>query len=120
MYLVKALLRLLMFLINSENSMRVLGVVFVLLTSILCGCAYHQPIQQGNIITLSKAQLIHPGMSSVQVVSQLGSPVLHNVFSDNRMNYVYTSQPTRNKTVIRKLVVEFRSDRVVNVRTDLR
>jgi len=44
---------------------------------------------------------------------------LKNVYDDNRMDYIYTSQPSRNTMVIKKLVVEFHNNRVTNLRTEL-
>ncbi|OGT26186.1 MAG: hypothetical protein A3I77_06080 [Gammaproteobacteria bacterium RIFCSPLOWO2_02_FULL_42_14] len=85
----------------------------------LCACVYHQPFEQGNIITRASVQSIHPGMTSQDVVAKLGSPVLKNVYDDNRMDYIYTSQPSRNTMVIKKLVVEFHNNRVTNLRTEL-
>ncbi|EKD76929.1 MAG: Outer membrane lipoprotein [uncultured bacterium] len=99
--------------------MKQLRFFLLLITTVLCGCAYHHPFEQGNIITLSKAQSIHPGMSSSAVISQLGSPVLENVYRDQRMTYVYTSQPSRNKTIVKKLEIDFQNDHVTNIRTAL-
>lgn len=87
--------------------------------SILCGCVYHQPFTQGNVLSLTKTRAIHAGMSSEQVVAQLGSPVLQNMYADNRMTYVYTNQPTRNTTEISRFIVRFQNDRVAGVQTDL-
>lgn len=99
--------------------MKLLRIFLLVMTTAVCGCVYHHPFQQGNVITPSKAQTIHAGMTSAQVIAQLGSPVLKNAYSDGRMNYVYTSQPTRNRSIVKKLVINFRNDHVVNIRTDL-
>lgn len=99
--------------------MKLFRILLIALTATLCGCAYHQPFQQGNIITTAKVQAIHAGMTEAQVIAQLGSPVLKNVFSDNRMNYIYTSQPTRKLTIVKKLIIDFQNGHVVNIRTDL-
>lgn len=100
--------------------MKKLGFVLLLVVAVaLCGCVYHQPFEQGNVITLSKAQSVQPGMNSADVITKLGSPVLKNVYADQRMTYVYTSQPSRNQTIVKKLEINFRNDRVTNVRTDL-
>lgn len=99
--------------------MKAVRIFILIITAVLCGCVYHHPFQQGNVITPNKVQKIHAGMSSTQVVAALGSPVLKNVYTDGRMNYIYTSQPTRDKIIIKKLLIDFRNDRVVNIRTEL-
>ena len=91
----------------------------LLITLALSACAYHFPFSQGNVLTLSKVRSIHPGMSAQQVVGVLGAPVLKNMYANRRMTYVYTQQPTRNKTVVKKLLVNFRNGAVYDVRTGL-
>ncbi|PIZ03477.1 MAG: hypothetical protein COY58_09145 [Gammaproteobacteria bacterium CG_4_10_14_0_8_um_filter_38_16] len=98
---------------------KLLALCFIITATALSGCVYHNPFEQGNALTLSKVQSIHTGMTSAQVVGKLGSPVLKNIYADQRMSYVYTQQPTRSKTIVKKLVVQFRHDRVVNIRTEL-
>lgn len=100
-----------------EHTMKHLRFALLLITAALCGCVYHQPFQQGNILTPSKMQAIHNGMTSEAVVAKLGSPVLQNMYADNRMNYVYTQQPTRHKTMVKRMVIQFQNDRVVDVST---
>lgn len=106
--------------INLELIMKKLFILFCMLTVIiLCGCVYHPPFQQGNILTPAKIQSVKPGMTSAQVITILGSPVLQNMYADNRMTYVYTSSPSHNKIVIKKVMIDFSNGQVVNVRTAL-
>lgn len=99
---------------RSLNAILMLG-AFLLLT----GCVYHQPFEQGNILTPTKTQAIHKGMTSEEVIAKLGSPVLENMYANNQMIYVYTKQPTRHTTEITRFIVQFQNDRVVNIATDL-
>lgn len=85
----------------------------------LSGCVYHQQFEQGNVITPTKAQAIHRGMSAQAVESTLGSPVLKNIYANNRMTYVYTQNPKRNEMIVRRLMIDFRNNKVTNIRTDL-
>lgn len=89
----------------------------IFFTLTLCGCVYHPSITQGNVLTPQKMESIHNGMTSEQVVQLLGTPVLKNVFANNHMSYIYTTQESRKKIVIKKLEIDFQNDRVVNVRT---
>lgn len=95
--------------------MNKLRFLLLLISVALCGCAYHHPFEQGNIISSSTAQQIHIGMTSEDVVAKLGSPVLKNIYADQRMTYVYSQQPTRNTTIVKRLIIEFRNDRVTSV-----
>lgn len=104
---------------QGDFSMKTLRFFLLLITATLCGCVYHQPFEQGNILTTSKVQSIQPGMTSAEVIAKLGSPVLENMYKDNRMTYVYTSQPSRNQTIVKKLEIDFRNNHVTNIRTDL-
>ena len=95
--------------------MKHLRIFLLLMTVALCSCVYHQPFEQGNILTPTKMQSIHNGMSSAEVSAKLGTPVLQNIYSDNRMNYVYSRQPKRNHTEITRFIVQFRNDHVVDI-----
>ena len=85
----------------------------------LCGCIYHQPIEQGNIITPAHVQAIHNGMTSQQVIAKMGSPVMKNIYNDEHMDYVYTSAPTHDIMIVKKVIIVFRHNLVTNVRTEL-
>ena len=63
----------------------------LLLTS--CTFVHKMDIEQGNIITPEMTRQLHPGMSLTQVKNMMGSPLLLNTFSDQRVTYVYTMQP---------------------------
>ena len=99
--------------------MKNLRFFLLLITAMLCGCVYHPPIEQGNILSASRTQAIHVGMSSEALVAKLGSPVLENMYSDNRMTYVYTDQPSRNEMHIKRFIVQFQNDQVVNIQSDI-
>lgn len=99
--------------------MKIVRYFLLLITTVLCGCVYHQPIEQGNILSASKTQAIHRGMSSEAVIAKLGSPVLENMYSDNRMTYVYTNDPKRNEMHIKRFIVQFQNDQVVNIQSDI-
>ena len=68
-----------------------------LLILLLTGCSLvtKPQIIQGNIITPEMVSRLHVGMTPPQVVNVMGTPVLANIFSPNRMEYVYTYQDLR-------------------------
>ena len=99
--------------------MKKMKLALIALTVLLAGCVYHPTIEQGNILTPANARAIHPGMTSQAVVAKLGSPVLQNAYADGRMVYIYTSQASGKKMVVKQLEIDFQNNRVVNVRTEL-
>lgn len=64
------------------------------LLSFLSGCSLfqirHMEIEQGNVFSPEMVNELHTGMTEVDVRYVMGSPVLINTFSDNRVDYVYT------------------------------
>lgn len=94
--------------------MRALSIILIACSLLLSGC-YHQPIQQGNILSPEKTAQIKHGMSKQRVISLLGNPVLRNIYKDNRLVYVYTNQPSRHRMVKSQFIVTFRNNRVVSV-----
>ena len=50
-------------------------------------------IQQGNVITQKMVNKLQPGMEKRQVRYLLGSPMLVDVFHQERWDYLYTNQP---------------------------
>jgi len=69
---------------------------FILLALILSGCTWFRPhkadIEQGNVITQTEIHQLRVGMSEYQVKQIMGAPILINIFTPNRVDYVYTSQ----------------------------
>jgi outer membrane protein assembly factor BamE len=70
--------------------------ICLLMMLVLSSCSYfsiRRPvIEQGNIITTEEVSKLHPGMSEAQVIEIMGEPMLENIFTPNRMEYVYTYQ----------------------------
>ena len=51
---------------------------------------YRMEIVQGNVLTKELVSRVKPGMTRVQVRDMLGSPLLTDIFHDNRWDYVFT------------------------------
>ncbi len=49
-------------------------------------------VQQGNVITPQMTSQLHNGMSESDVRAVMGNPVTMNIFTPNRIEYVYTYQ----------------------------
>ncbi|TAK76446.1 MAG: outer membrane protein assembly factor BamE [Gammaproteobacteria bacterium] len=60
----------------------------------LSGCSlfriHKMDIQQGNIIKQDEVKQLHTGMTQAQVKDIMGTPVLMNIFTPDRVDYVYT------------------------------
>ena len=50
---------------------------------------YRAPIQQGNVIEANRANLITKGMSKEQIANAVGTPILQDVFHQDRWDYIY-------------------------------
>lgn len=99
-----------------KSLMKILLILFIL--SPIAGC-YHINIQQGNIITPRDVKNIHRGMTEQAVINAIGSPILENVYDDNRKVYVYTYQPGGKKMSQRHLIIYFYRGRVTSFDTNV-
>lgn len=87
---------------------------FVLIAFILSGCTvfriHKMDIEQGNIILQEKVDKLQPGMSESEVKEIMGQPVLVNVFSPNRIEYVYTNQIAYHRMYTRRVTCIFKNN----------
>lgn len=51
---------------------------------------YRVEVVQGNVVTKEAMAQVQPGMTRAQVRDTLGTPVLTDVFHDNRWDYIFT------------------------------
>ena len=81
----------------------------------------HRPdIQQGNIVTQAMVDQLRPGMSKRQVRFVLGTPMLVDVFHQNRWDYMYTMTEGWGDTKKQRLSLYFEEDRLTRLEGDLR
>ena len=57
---------------------------------------YSPDIQQGNVVTQEEINKLEPGMSKAQVRYLLGTPLLVDVFHQDRWDYIYSMQEGRD------------------------
>jgi outer membrane protein assembly factor BamE len=57
--------------------------------TLLAGCVYRMPIQQGNHLDEATVSQVVPGMTRVQVRYLLGTPMVPGGFVNNRWDYDY-------------------------------
>ncbi len=93
-----------------------LSIICTLLIA-LSSC-YRVPVAQGNLLTDKNVAAIKKGMSPQQVIAKLGTPVLNNIYVENRMVYVYTFRPSYGSLKEKRFIVYFNNGRVSSFTSD--
>jgi outer membrane protein assembly factor BamE len=85
----------------------------------LTGCSFFRPhkldIVQGNVMTDENVSRLHPGMSESQVKVIMGTPVMVNIFSTNRFDYVFTNQPGHQNMTEKRVICTFVNGRLRDI-----
>ena len=91
----------------------------VLIGSLLSSCSFFRPhkmaVEQGNMITSDDVSRLHTGMSESEVRDVMGNPVLVDIFSTNRLDYVYTYQPAYGNRTEKRITCIFERGRLKQV-----
>lgn len=77
------------------------------------GFPYRADVQQGNWITAEQAARLEPGMTREQVRFILGTPVLQDIFRNNRWDYTFFNRPGYGASEERQFTVWFEGDQLV-------
>ena len=80
---------------------------------------YRIDVRQGNYVTQDMVAKLKPGMSRDQVRFALGTPLVADMFHDDRWDYIYRFQPGRGEAQQRRLVVFFEDGKLVRVGGDV-
>jgi len=67
-------------------------------------------VQQGNVITQDEVNQLKPGMSRRQVQFIMGSPMIADVFHQDRWDYVYLMQPGYGEPTSEHVTLYFSDD----------
>jgi outer membrane protein assembly factor BamE len=95
---------------------------------LLAGCSYvptvispHRiEIQQGNYVTQEMVAQLKPGMTKDQVRFVLGTPLVVDVFRDDRWDYVFVRQRSnRSEVEQRRIAVYFADGKLSRVDGDV-
>jgi len=79
---------------------------------------YRPDVQQGNIITKDMVEQLRPGMTRDQVRFLLGTPMLTDIFHQDRWDYTYYLRRKSGETQIRKLSVIFADGKLDKYNSD--
>lgn len=94
----------------------------VLAAGILAGCIhpFRLEVRQGNVVTREMVQSLKPGMTRSQVRFALGTPLVSDVFHQERWDYVYLyKEHAEAPAELRRLTVIFDGDRLERVEGSL-
>jgi outer membrane protein assembly factor BamE len=91
-------------------------VIILLLGLIFVGCSILPPmpykidIQQGNVVTQDMIDQLKPGMTKSQVRFVMGTPLIVDMFRDNRWDYLYYLQEEGELIDKRGITIFFEDD----------
>ncbi|MDJ0806548.1 MAG: outer membrane protein assembly factor BamE [Gammaproteobacteria bacterium] len=93
----------------------------------LAGCSgwkdftiVHTPeIQQGNIVTPEMVAELKPGMSKRQVRFLLGTPLLVDIFHQERWDYLFTMKKRNESLEIKQFSLFFEDDTLISFQGDI-
>lgn len=74
------------------------------------GFVYKIDVQQGNVVTREQVSRLEPGMTRRQVRFIMGSPMVADVFHQDRWDYIYRLQPGYGKTEEERVTLHFNED----------
>jgi len=96
-------------------------IVFVVALLVLGGCVYELDVQQGNKLEPEDVEKVEVGMTRSQVRFLLGTPVVSDVFRDDRWDYLYYFKPGRSSKAERRwIIVWFDGNVVREIQRDVR
>lgn len=88
----------------------------------LAACSYLTPyrieIVQGNVVTREMMAQIQPGLGRAQVRDILGSPLLTDIFHQDRWDYVFTIRRRGAEYQQRRVTIFFKDDKVDHFTAD--
>src|SRR5689334_9608956 len=91
----------------------------VLMGCLLSGCSFFRihkmDIEQGNVFTQEDVSRLHTGMSESEVKSIMGTPTLVNIFTPNRIDYLYVWRPGYGQPTEKRVTCLFQNGRLREV-----
>ena len=82
---------------------------------VLAGCPYKIEVQQGNFVSQDMVDQLKEGMSKEQVRQIMGTPLLVDIFHQERWDYIYSRTGSDGKQEKRKLAVFFADGKMTRV-----
>jgi outer membrane protein assembly factor BamE len=106
--------------LSTKISNQVKPFIAACLLALLSACVYEIDVQQGNKLEPQDVESIQVGMTRNQVKFLLGTPVVADIFHEDRWDYIYYFRPGRStKPERRWLIVWFDENIVREVQRDV-
>ena len=102
----------------------VVKIITMLVFLNLTGCflvphvLYKIDVQQGNVVTDEMLDKLKLDMTKSQVRFVLGSPLIVDVFRDNRWDYVYIQRMKGDLVEQKRLTIYFKDDRLIRTENE--
>ncbi|HEC17311.1 MAG TPA: outer membrane protein assembly factor BamE [Sedimenticola sp.] len=81
---------------------------------------HHVDVQQGNIVTQDMINRLRPGMARRQVRYIMGTPILVDVFHQDRWDYIYSNKPGGDPRTQKTVSLFFEDGKLVRIEGDFR
>ena len=91
-----------------------------MLESLRVPLVYRVDVQQGNVVTQEMLAQLEAGMDKNKVRYIMGTPLVADVFHQNRWDYVYTQQNGGGIPAQRRVSVYFENDRLARIGGDVK
>jgi outer membrane protein assembly factor BamE len=72
-------------------------------------------VQQGNVIDQKALDQLKPGMTRRQVQFLIGSPIVTDVFHQDRWDYIYRMQPGKGEATEETVTLYFENDALARI-----
>jgi outer membrane protein assembly factor BamE len=76
-------------------------------------------VQQGNLVTQEMVSQLQPGMDRQKVRYIMGTPLIVDVFHQDRWDYYYSFRPGGGELEQRRVTLFFDSDRLARIEGDV-
>lgn len=105
--------------LNSVTMRKHLIFIALIASLFLSGCVYQIDIEQGNIVTQEMVDQLEPNMNKRQVRYVMGTPLVVDVFHQDRWDYVYSNQPGGEDREQKRITLMFNDDRLTGIQGDM-
>jgi len=115
----------LMAITTGQRMKKLLIIITCIATLIMAGCSrfhivHRIDIQQGNVVTLEKVNKLETGMDRNQARFVMGTPMVVDVFHQDRWNYVYYLKPGYDDPQEEQVALIFENDVLVKIDSSIK
>lgn len=89
--------------------------IALLLTHCISYDLSRRVVQQGVLLPQDKVDKLKVGMSKQDVLHILGSTLIYDPFTSNRLDYAYTYQKNNRTPIIKYVALTFSNDKLIEI-----